>query len=353
MLESWKSGDPFFLQEKKEVRDFPPEVRFSIDLARRIRVAALVNFGESPDSPQFDNISHDETLPMDAPAENIIEAIYEKAWSEGRNYGYVTEEKGLVLPSYNRKPSKIMMWDPVDGSRPGEAGEEQVVATAVGVEGSCAFPRALRPTTTFEDVNYGITYSLKEDDLFLVDKSGLYKVEKDNTVKKVIPKPPKDEMVNVPLGVESFSANEELLGAFNAQIPKKWKSKAASGGFNVLNVATKGKAAIDIRQRMLDKFGTLALANPNQKLTKFVSPLDMAAGAMMVEAMGGKITDAYGNPLTKKPLWLFQKDGSWDPAVFTSIVAAPSPELHDQLMEAVEIGMKRAEKFAAFIKTNP
>ncbi len=352
MLEKWEHGDPANLLEKKEVREFPPEVRFCIDLIRRVRVAAMVKFGESPDSPKFDSISHDETLPMDAPAEKVIEEAYTKAWSEGKNYGYVTEEQGLILPSYNRKPSKIMMWDPTDGSRSGEAGEEQVVATVVGVDGSCA----MRPTTiptTFDDIQFGVTYSLKEDNLFVVDRSGLYRVENSDALRRVVQKPIKDDMVNVPLGVESFTANEELLGAFNSRIPKKWKSEAASGGFNVLNVATKGKAAIDVRQRMLDTFGTLALANPNQKITKFVSPLDMAAGAMMVEAMGGKITDAYGNPLNKKPLWIFQKDGSWDPEVFISIVAAPSPQLHAQLMESVEMGMERAAKISEFLKANP
>ena len=110
-----------------------------------------------------------------------------------------------------------------------------------------------------------------------------------------------------------------------------------SGSFGMLEVLLGGSNAyVDVRKRLFDEFAhTKAKKIKNAKAAL---PMDIAAGWFMLKALGGKITDAYGNDLDNLPLWSFDENGKWTDACQLSIVAAVTPEIHEEKMKKINAG---------------
>jgi myo-inositol-1(or 4)-monophosphatase len=65
------------------------------------------------------------------------------------------------------------------------------------------------------------------------------------------------------------------------------------------------------------------------------SPYDLAAAALVLEEAGAVVTDAYGEPLSGRPL--LGSGGEYQ----MSIVAAANRKLHDAVLAEVDAGIAR------------
>lgn len=331
-----RAEDPQPLNERKEIDDFAPVVQFSIELARKARQAALTKFGIYQGDARIDTTSHDESFAVDAPVEEIIEQTYRNGWGEGRMYGFVTEEQGIVLPP-SGESEWIMMWDPVDGSRTAQAGDEQATVTMVGVKGY------KKEDPRMKDIQFGVTVSLKEQDqMYVSDQTGVYRISEDDKVEKV--KPISDissDMSQTNLVWEFFSTNIDKIGTIMAPLTNSVRSSMVypCGSYMALSVIRQGKIHADVRKKAYDLFGDKTeIVKNGTRVVKFLTPMDVAASYNMIRQLGGVVTDADGNSLDEKPLWLLDENNTFKLEGSIDWVAAPTLKLHRQTIAKLNEG---------------
>lgn len=321
--------------ERKEITDFSPEVQFSINLARKVRVAALSKFGQYQGTAKIDQKSHDESFAVDAPAEKIIEDVYKQAWEKEKMYGFVTEEQGIVLPS--GKPEWMMMWDPVDGSRTAQAGDEQSTVTMVGIRGD------KKDDPKMKDIEFGVTVALKEkDQMYVTDKTGVYQIDEKGKVTKLKPiQGISNDLSNTNLVWEFFSTNLDKMGSIMAPLTNSVRSSMVypCGSYMALSVMRQGKIHVDVRKKAFDEFGKQTeIVKSGTKVVKFLTPMDVAAQYNMIKQTGGVVTDADGRSMDEKPLWMLDANNTFKLEGSIDWVAAPTPELHRQTISKLNEG---------------
>lgn len=325
-----------FNQERMEVADFSPEVQFVIDVARKGRLAALTKFGEYQADARLDEVSHDESFNVDAPVEEMITKMHDKAWKDGKMYGFVTEEQNMQLP--NENPEWIIEYDPVDGSRTAQSGDEQACFVAFGIKGD------KKDDARMKDIEFGVALAIKENKMFVTDTTGVYEVFEDGTVKPMsVAENVSNELSHNALLFEVFSTNMVHMGKAIAPLASavRWNMVYPCGSYMALSVSRQGKIHTDIRDRLLKDFGdNLDIVKKDTKVVKFLAPMDIGAQYQMIKKTGGVVTDAYGDSLDEAVVW--QKDESGKRKLGGSIswVAAPTPELHKKTMEKLEEGFK-------------
>ncbi len=91
---------------------------------------------------------------------------------------------------------------------------------------------------------------------------------------------------------------------------------------------------LNLTRRIIEKIKPVAL-KPHPKC---LYPMDVGATWLMIEELGGKVTDGYGKSLDEVELWKFDDTGSWSTENQISWIAASSPELHKQTIKLVEEG---------------
>lgn len=288
----------------RKTKTLRPEIQFGLDLAKRIVEKVRPVYGIKQTDVPINQISKDYNYVVDQVAEDEIRQMFKEAWGEGKMYGFVTEDQGLVLPPAGSE--LIFMIDPVDGSRPAQIGAEMATVTMVAVPGE-------KGEATFADVKLGVTHTIKEDVAFFCEKgTGINKIEKGR-IERVKPRE------NIPITLkdvsmvhETYSVSAQYDGVVMDSLLAaiSFETRFPSGSYSALTlVRGQNELHVDLRRRLIDEFPELPIAYKSS--SKALSPMDIAAGWLMIQELGGKVTNAYGNPLDERRLWAFDSQGAW------------------------------------------
>lgn len=324
------------LPEKTEL-PVTPEVGFGLKLVNHMREAILPVFGIRQHDVPIGSVSHDFQYAVDEKAEEVIKRTFEELWKKGVWYGYSTEEQGLVLPP-GHTAELVYLIDPVDGSRPAQAGMETACITMAIVNGNKSNP-------TFRDITAGVTHAIKENRTFITQKGGgVYEVN-DGTITMCTPhEHAPDRLSNVFMAYENYGVSEKLLGTIIDELRREVQSASVyvAGSFGVLSlVRGQNELYVDVREQLLKEYPHLPVAlKPH---TKCLQPYDIAAPWLMLNEIGGVATTTDGTPLNDLPLLVFEPDGSWSSKGNISLVAATTPQLHAQAMACIQLGFSRLQ----------
>jgi myo-inositol-1(or 4)-monophosphatase len=299
----------------------------ALEVAARVRDAVAPHLGTSEARVKVgDAPGGDATLAIDEVAETVVE---ECLAAEG-DVAFYSEDRGLVRFG---SPRAILVIDPVDGTRP----------AAAGLESCCVSVAVVPPDerATLGDVAFGVIEELKTGQRFVAERgAGVRATEADGT----------------PVPV-ALSANTDLDALFwtaglrgrpslpmTVVLEELVDRSGMRGGyfdlgsatFNITRIVTgQLDAYVDVGRRVLDEFpeteaAFLAVGDGNV-CTNF--PYDVAAAALILSEAGGVITHADGRPLASHPAV-----GSGRPEGL-AVLAAASPELHHELLAALDRGM--------------
>lgn len=311
-----------------------PEIQFGLILVNRVRAKVLPVYGIKERDVPVNQVSHDFNYQIDVVAEDEIRSAFEELWAKGINYGYVTEDQGLVIPP-SGSCEFIFMIDPVDGSRPAQIGAENACITMVGIRGD-------KKDATFSDIEFGITHAIKEDKTYVSEKGkGVYEVVDGRLVEIKKRQNVSGSLSDATLVYETYSMDPEYLGVIIKPLAREisFKTEFPSGSYAALSVVRgQNEIDVDVRRRLVLDYPSLPVAlKPS---SKSLSPMDIASGWLMIQELGGKVTDAYGNPLDQVKLWQFNKDGSWSLENQISFIAAITPVLHQKAFEKLQEGFR-------------
>jgi myo-inositol-1(or 4)-monophosphatase len=270
---------------------------------------------------------------IDDIAENIIAVSLADGWSQGKMYGYVTEDQGIVLPP-DGNPEFIYLIDPIDGSRTAQIGAEMACVTMVAVKGESQ--------ATFADIEFGITQPIKEDLIYVgIKDNGVYQynnqqlekirhMERETHISRSL------SAVYQPYGI-SLEYQGKVLDPLLRAIG--FTQTYPSDSYYALSlIRGQNEIYLNIVNRILNNFPHLAISYGH---AKSLYPMDIAAGWLMIKELGGKVTDAYGLSIDSVRLWKFTEDGSWSQDNQISLIAASNETLHSEVVQKIEEGFAK------------
>jgi myo-inositol-1(or 4)-monophosphatase len=270
----------------------------------------------------------DVTFRIDAEAEAMLES-----WLAERapQVAFYSEDRGLVMPG-GGDASDVLVVDPIDGTRPAMAGLESCCVSVAAAP--------LRDGVTMGDVRVGCVVEIPSGTVFLAERG-----------RGVIEGPPL-----------RLSANERIDRMFwtygfrgrpaapTVEVIGDLIDRSSVGGASF----ELGSAAFDMTRvatGQLDCYvepGPRLVADVPGMETEFRrvgggellnnSPYDLAAAALVVEEAGAVVTDAYGEPLSGRPL--LGSGGDYQ----MSIVCSANPKLHQAVLEQIELGIARLRR---------
>ena len=267
----------------------------------------------------------DVTFAIDARAEELLrEFLRDKA----PDLALYSEHSGLV-PAPSGAPSAVLVVDPVDGTRPALAGLE-----------SCCVSIAAAPWSdepAIGDVTVGCVVEIPSGRVFLAERgAGLVesppvRLSGNERLDRMFwtygfrgrPARPTVEVLAELIDVSSVGGATFELGsaAFDA-------TRVVTGQLDAY--IEPGPLLVDEVPGMRAQFervgGGAVLNN---------SPYDVAASVLIAAEAGAVVTDARGRSLADRPLL-----GS-GPEHQVSIVVASNPLLHEQIVAAIDAGMRR------------
>ncbi len=279
-------------------------------------------------------VSRDWSYTVDKITEEGIKNFIEGRWAIGELHGlaYCTEEAG-----FRSAPSSEAEWvlyiDPVDGSRPMQSGLGLATFSCAIVRNNLREPmdrRYTTPSPTFEDIVGSVLLDFSTGTLYTSEKN---------------PNPPTNNEKIEPRKAfvveETYGFPPEVMGISMGSIKRAVNTTSAfhSGSSALLGVS-RGQfdAQVDMR-RLIEQ-------NTQLNTKKTLWPFDIAAAHVLAHNAGCTITDAAGNPLDKRPLWSFVgKEGSWNPEVQISLIAARTEALHRELVQLAEEGMRSLDDY--------
>jgi myo-inositol-1(or 4)-monophosphatase len=272
-------------------------------------------------------VGGDTTFGIDRVAEDVACRVMEEAAADG--LGWYTEDRGLVVRG---KPKRLLVVDPIDGTRPAGAGlEAACISVAV-----CDFD---------EDATLGDV----DDGLILEIKTGtLYRARKGKGVRIVVtgetrpPTPSPQTSVDGAFLVYGLRGRPTVPSA--VVLEEMIDSSGVTGGTFDLGSATyamtgvvtgRFDAYVDHGQRLIDDIPAMrsrfeaiadgAVLNNN--------PYDVAAALLICTEAGCTVTDAGGRPLDGHRLVGSGAD------YCVSTLAACTPELHTELLQLLDRGI--------------
>jgi myo-inositol-1(or 4)-monophosphatase len=299
----------------------------ALDVTARVQDAVAPHLGTSEARVKVgDAPGGDATLAIDEVAETVVR---ERLQAEG-DIAFYSEDQGLVRYG---TPRAILVVDPIDGTRPAAAGLE-----------SCCVSIAVVPPNeqaTLGEVSFGVIRELKTGQLFVAERgAGVTAAEADGSPIPIT------RSSNTDLDALFWTAGlrgrpslpmtvvlEELVDRSGM---RGGYFDLGSATFNITRIVTgQLDAYVDVGRRVLDEFpeteaAFLAVGDGNV-CTNF--PYDVAAAALILQEAGGVITHADGRSLAGHPAV-----GSGR-AEGLAVLAAASPELHAELLEAVNRGI--------------
>ncbi len=265
----------------------------------------------------------DVTFQIDEHAERRMESFLARRAPE---VSFYSEDRGLVSPAGDRA-EWVLVVDPIDGTRPALAGLE-----------SCCVSVAAAPLDgepTMGDVRVGCVLEVKSGASFVAERGEGLEPAATLSANGSL------ERMFWTYGFRGRPARAliEVLGdLIDASSVGGGTFDLGSATYDMTRIATgQLDAYIEPGSRMIDdvpgiraefeRVGGGAVLNN--------SPYDLAAAAICLEECGAVVTDAYGEPLAKRPLL-----GS-DHSFQMSCVAAANHELHSAICAEIDRGIER------------
>jgi len=270
----------------------------------------------------------DVTFRIDAEAEALLEN-----WLAERapDVAFYSEDRGLVLPGRGGA-SEVLVVDPIDGTRPAMAGLE-----------SCCVSVAAAPLhdgVTMGEVEVACVVEIPSGTVFLAERGH-----------GIVEGPPvrlsKNERIERMFWTYGFRGRPARP---TAEVIGELIDRSSVGGASF----ELGSAAFDMTRLVTGQLDCYVEAGP--RLVADVpgmeeefrrvgggellnnSPYDLAAAALVLEEAGAVVTDAYGEPLSSRPL--LGSGGEYQ----MSIVASANKTLHRAVLAEVDTGMERLAK---------
>ena len=270
----------------------------------------------------------DVTFRIDAEAEALLEN-----WLAERapDVAFYSEDRGLVLPGRGGA-SEVLVVDPIDGTRPAMAGLE-----------SCCVSVAAAPLhdgVTMGEVEVACVVEIPSGTVFLAERGH-----------GIVEGPPvrlsKNERIERMFWTYGFRGRPARP---TAEVIGELIDRSSVGGASF----ELGSAAFDMTRLVTGQLDCYVEAGP--RLVADVpgmeeefrrvgggellnnSPYDLAAAALVLEEAGAVVTDAYGEPLSSRPL--LGSGGEYQ----MSIVASANKTLHRAVLAEVDTGIERLAK---------
>jgi myo-inositol-1(or 4)-monophosphatase len=272
----------------------------------------------------------DVTFRIDEEAEALLESWLAERAPE---VAFYSEDRGLVLPSGSAaSATDVLVVDPIDGTRPAMAGLESCCVSVAAAP--------LRDGVTMGEVSVACVVEIPSGVVFLAERGhGL------------VEGPPvrlsRNERIDRMFWTYGFRgrparATVEVIGELVD------RSSVGGASFEL------GSAAFDMTRIVTGQLDCYVEAGP--RLVADVpgmeeefrrvgggellnnSPYDLAAATLVLEEAGAIVTDAYGEPLSDRPL--LGSGGDYQ----MSIVASANRELHDAVLTEVDAGIARLAK---------
>jgi myo-inositol-1(or 4)-monophosphatase len=270
----------------------------------------------------------DVTFKIDEEAEALLES-----WLAERapDVAFYSEDRGLVMPGRG-EASEVLVVDPIDGTRPAMAGLESCCVSVAAAP--------LRDGVTMGEVSVGCVVEIPSGAVFLAERG-----------RGVLEAPP-----------VKLSANERIDRMFwtygfrgrparaTVEVIGELVDRSSVGGASF----ELGSAAFDMTRVVTGQLDCYVEAGP--RLVADVpgmeeefrrvgggellnnSPYDLAAAALVLEEAGAVVTDAYGEPLSARPL--LGSGGEYQ----MSIVCSANRKLHEAVLAEVDAGIARLAK---------
>ncbi|MGH2758468.1 MAG: inositol monophosphatase family protein [Actinomycetota bacterium] len=301
----------------------------ALDVATAVRAAVLPHLGR-PETrgAEGKSVGGDPTFGIDEIAEQVAEKVMESA---DEDLAWYTEDRGLVVRG---RPQRMLVVDPIDGTRPAGAGLE---AACVSVAVAPFDERA-----TLGDVDEGIILEIKSGTLFRARRGRGLRIVSNGESRGPSLSPMRT--IDGAFWTYGFRGRPAMPSAI--VLEELIDATSVRGGGFELGSATFGMtgvvlgrfdAYVDHGQRMIDdvpqtlplfeKIAEGAVLNNN--------PYDVAAALVVCSEAGCTVSDAAGRSLDNRPLV-----GSGAEYTVSTLVAC-TPELHRELLEALDRGIER------------
>jgi myo-inositol-1(or 4)-monophosphatase len=295
-----------------------------VDLAEAVREEVLPHLGaHAARAHTGEAEGGDVTFAIDERAEARMEEFLAERAPE---VAFYSEDRGMVSPA-GAGAEWVLIVDPIDGTRPALAGLESC-CTSIGAA-------QLDSEPTMGDVAVGCVVELKSGASFVAERGrGLEPtahLSQNHHLERML-------WTYGLRGRPVLALMEVLAELVDASSVGGASFDLGSASFDMTRIATgQLDAYIEPGPRMVDdvpgmreefeRIGHGAILNN--------SPYDLAAAALCLEEAGAVVTDAYGQPLSDRPLL-----GS--SAEFQiSCVAAANRDLHTAICAKLDAGIER------------
>jgi myo-inositol-1(or 4)-monophosphatase len=306
-----------------------------LEIARSVRAAVLPHLGSHAHRGAAGTApGGDVTFGIDEVAEDVADKILEEAAAATSGLAWYTEDRGFVVRG---KPTRLVVLDPIDGTRPAGAGLE-----------SCCVSVASAPFSTdatLGDVDEGVVLELKTGALYRARRGrGVLIVDSGETR---APSPSPMTSLEGAFWVYGLRGRPTMPSAI--VLEELIDNSGVSGGtfdlgsasYAMCGVATgRFDAYVDHGQRLIDDIPSTKplFEEIAQGAILNNSPYDVAASLLVCTEAGCTVTDAGGQPLEGRALV-----GSGD-GFTLSTLAACTPELHAELLAHLDRGIERLRR---------
>jgi myo-inositol-1(or 4)-monophosphatase len=301
-----------------------------LEIGRAVRSAVLPHLGQpAMRGAHSISVGGDPTFGIDEIAEDAANVVLEAAVGDG--LAWYTEDRGLVVRG---APKRLLVIDPIDGTRPAGAGLEAAMVSVAAAPYS--------RDATLGEVDEALIIGIKTGTLFRARKGAGVRIVDNGETRMASPSGQKSlDGAFFTYGlrgrptVPSAIVLEELIdgsgvngGTFDLGSATFGMTGVVTGAFD---------AYVDQGQRMIDdvpetrtlfeRIAGGAVLNNN--------PYDVAAAKLICEEAGCPVTDAAGKSLDARPLV-----GSGADFCVSTIVSA-TPELHAEIIVTLDRGIAK------------
>lgn len=296
-----------------------------LDLARELRERVLPELGSHAGrAHQRDGAGGDVTFAVDEVAEEALAAFIAE---HSPHMTFYSEDRGLVSAP---GATHVLVVDPIDGTRPAMAGLE---AACVAV--------ALAPLRdgepTMADIEVGCVVEVKSGDWFLARRGAGVRTNRRVALSA-------NHDIGRMFWAYGFRGRparatvEVLAELIDASSVGGGTFELGSQAFAMTRLVTgQLDAVVEVGSRLVDDVPAMreAFLRVGQGQILNNSPYDLAAPWLCLIEAGGVVTDGWGIPLDRRRLL-----GSGHAFQMSSISAA-NPQLHAQLLAAIDAGVAR------------
>jgi myo-inositol-1(or 4)-monophosphatase len=295
------------------------------ELALALREQVLPELGSHAARAHEDEAgsSGDVTFGIDEGAERELERFLAERAPE---VAFYSEDRGLVSRD---GAESVLVVDPIDGTRPALAGLESCCVSIAAAP--------LREGVTMGEVTVGCVVEIPSGRVFMAERgAGLVesppvRLSRNQAIERMFwaygfrgrPARPTAEVLGDLIDASSVGGATFELGSAAFDM-----TRIATGQLDAyVEPGPRLVADVPGMREQFERVGGGAVLNN--------SPYDLAAAALILEEAGAIVTDAYGEPLSRRPLLGSGADFQM------SVVAAANAELHGRLLAALDEGMRR------------